>query len=669
MNSKRRIPASTHVRCWHNRILTAVLVITIGGLKTAGAAPIIVTNYLDSGAGSLRAAVSQANTTGGADTITFAAGIDGLITLTTGAMTISDNLTIEGPGALLLAISGNDSSRIFVVNNTVSLTLRDLTIRNGKSPAGTASSGGGLSSSGGILTLERCAVTQNAAVATTGASGGGISISSGSLTLTDCSLTGNSASAGTVASGSAIGCDSSTVSIQNCTVAGNSCTAGTLIEGAIKGTNAVITADHLTYAANTASAAFLNGIQLGSGTLNASSCLFASGSGPVFSSGTLHSVGHNLVNDSSSGWVNGVNGDIVGVDPKIGTLGFYGGQTQTVPLLADSPAIDAADPANPLTVDQRGFPIVGCGADIGAFEFQTAPDDDGDGVINCLDLCANTPSCAQVNVGGCPLDSDNDGVADGCDSCPGTLAGDPVDANGCSTADEDGDGVLNDADKCRGTPACAKTRVDSSGCSTDADGDGLFDGCDKCPGSNDLTDTDGDGIPDCLDPCPNVGDTDSDGVQDCKDLCPADPLKIAPGACGCGHIDADTDGDGNPDCLDPCPNIGDTDGDGVQDCQDGCPNDPQKLGPGMCGCGNSDTNTDGDGVADCLDTCPSDPLKTAPGACGCGVADVDSDGNGIPDCLESGSVKSPSCGRGLAPSILLMVSAFLALGRRRCSGA
>ena len=39
-------------------------------------------------------------------------------------------------------------------------------------------------------------------------------------------------------------------------------------------------------------------------------------------------------------------------------------------------------------------------------------DEDGDGVINLEDLCANTPTGAAVNESGCPLDSDNDGVPD-----------------------------------------------------------------------------------------------------------------------------------------------------------------------------------------------------------------------------------------------------------------
>jgi hypothetical protein len=145
----------------------------------------------------------------------------------------------------------------------------------------------------------------------------------------------------------------------------------------------------------------------------------------------------------------------------------------------------------------------------------------------------------------------------------------------------------------------------------------------------------------------NSTDTDNDGTADCADGCPNDPLKIAPGICGCGVADMDSDSDGTVDCNDACPNdplkiapgicgcgVADTDSDvdGVVDCQDGCPNDPNKIEPGACGCGFADTDTDNDGTADCNDGCPSDPLKIAPGACGCGVPDTDSDGDGTANC-------------------------------------
>ena len=178
-------------------------------------------------------------------------------------------------------------------------------------------------------------------------------------------------------------------------------------------------------------------------------------------------------------------------------------------------------------------------------------------------------------------------------------------------------------------------------------------------------DADADGTPDCSDECPNdplkvapgvcgcgVSDVDSDGdgAANCIDGCPNDPLKLSAGVCGCGVSDVDSDGDGTANCIDGCPNDPlklapgvcgcgvsdvDSDGDGVADCNDGCPTDPLKLSAGVCGCGVSDVDSDGDGVADCNDGCPNDPLKLAPGVCGCGVSDVDSDGDGVANCLDN----------------------------------
>src|SRR6516165_3699459 len=72
-----------------------------------------VTNNLDSGAGSLRADIAAAQS---GDTINFAPRLDGqTITLTSGYLAISNNLTIQGPGASLLTISGNHLSQVFHV--------------------------------------------------------------------------------------------------------------------------------------------------------------------------------------------------------------------------------------------------------------------------------------------------------------------------------------------------------------------------------------------------------------------------------------------------------------------------------------------------------------------------------------------------------------------------
>lgn len=134
-------------------------------------------------------------------------------------------------------------------------------------------------------------------------------------------------------------------------------------------------------------------------------------------------------------------------------------------------------------------------------------------------------------------------------------------------------------------------------------------------------DMDGDGVPDDIDNCPETPnpdqlDLDGDGAGDACDECLDDPFKIEPGICGCGESDSDGDGDGTPDCIDDCPN------------------DPGKIEPGICGCGVSDSDGDGDGTPDCFDSCPNDPLKIEPGICGCGVADIDGDGDGTPDCFD-----------------------------------
>ena len=58
-------------------------------------------------------------------------------------------------------------------------------------------------------------------------------------------------------------------------------------------------------------------------------------------------------------------------------------------------------------------------------------DTDGDGVLDGIDKCPNTPKGATVDATGCPKDSDSDGVFDGIDKCPGTAAGLKVDSDGC----------------------------------------------------------------------------------------------------------------------------------------------------------------------------------------------------------------------------------------------
>ena len=156
-----------------------------------------VTNLDDSGDGSLRAAIASANDPllhPGADEIVFAPGLRGTITLTGGELAITDALTIDGPGAGTLAVSGNDVSRVFRVGASVAATIEDLTITRGL----THTPGGGILNQG-ILTLEDDVVSSNQVVGDLGQTvgGGGIAnINGATLTIRDSTFRDNRARGG-----------------------------------------------------------------------------------------------------------------------------------------------------------------------------------------------------------------------------------------------------------------------------------------------------------------------------------------------------------------------------------------------------------------------------------------------------------------------------------------
>jgi hypothetical protein len=93
---------------------------------SAHSAELSVTTLNDSGPGSLREAIDGAAPN---DMITI--GVQGTITLSSGALEIGENLTIEGPGAKRLTISGNHTSRVFVILNTAAATISGITISDG----------------------------------------------------------------------------------------------------------------------------------------------------------------------------------------------------------------------------------------------------------------------------------------------------------------------------------------------------------------------------------------------------------------------------------------------------------------------------------------------------------------------------------------------------------
>ena len=135
-----------------------------GGLALApqagAATTFTVTNTADSGAGSLRQAIADANNNAGADIIVFDASAAGTITLTTGDLDIFDDVTITGLGAADSIISGNNNSRIFSMydEGARTISISGLTLTDGSS-----TTGGALYSKGIDLTLSGVVITGNEA--------------------------------------------------------------------------------------------------------------------------------------------------------------------------------------------------------------------------------------------------------------------------------------------------------------------------------------------------------------------------------------------------------------------------------------------------------------------------------------------------------------------------
>src|SRR6202021_2601567 len=112
------------------------------------------------------------------------------------------------------------------------------------------------------------------------------------------------------------------------------------------------------------------GIARNTGTLTLANSILAYTSGGANGSGTLLDAGYNISSDSFASLTN--SHSINSTDPKLDVIGYNGGYTLTVPLLAGSPAINAGNPTNTPPQDERGYYRNGS-PDIGAYEYNGAP--------------------------------------------------------------------------------------------------------------------------------------------------------------------------------------------------------------------------------------------------------------------------------------------------------
>ncbi|NVN97713.1 MAG: hypothetical protein HXX17_00180, partial [Geobacteraceae bacterium] len=313
------------------------------------AAPRTVTSNADSGSGSLRDAIANANP---GDVITFDAGLSGQTINLASTLNINKDQTINGPGAANLTISGGGTTRIFQVSGTTVFTLQNLTLANGA-----ATSGGALiDNAAATTTISGCLFSSNTATN----SGGAIS-ASGVMTISDTLFSGNSA----ITKGGAIFNNNATLSLTNVTLSGNSAANGGGFYNAF-GTATIVNG---TIAANSA-AAQGGGIDVLAGIVNLKNSIVANNTAPgaadIF--GTVISQDYNLVRDVTGAIITGTTiHNLTGSDPKLGSLANNSGPTFTMALLFGSPAIDAGTCTGAPTADQRGM-TRGSACDMGAYE-------------------------------------------------------------------------------------------------------------------------------------------------------------------------------------------------------------------------------------------------------------------------------------------------------------
>jgi hypothetical protein len=439
---------------------------------------------LGDGVTSLREAVLITNILDGHDTIQFAESLHGqTISLSAGELAITDALTIVGPGGNLIVIDATASddtpdlndrqgNRIFNINdgdvlsaievsvsgvsltggdtegnggailNVESLTLSDVNISSNYATG----NGGGVYNNTGSLTVGRSNFLSNI----TTADGGGIYSTGGNLTVDSSTFSGNIAD-----NGGGLFSQNDIADIANSTFSGNTALqdgGGLFLDPANAGTASI---RHSTIALNDALTG--GGIAVDpdavDGTVSLDHTIVARNSlaMPVATPRDIRGAvqaRYSLIGNNTGASITAIVGNLIGtsnspINPLLGELNYWGGTTQTHPLLVGSPAIDAGDAsADELESvpdeDQRGDGFeriengLGSGAriDIGAYEVQSGTitgykwnDLDGDGEWD-------QPSEPALPGWIIFLDTNNNGALDAVESWTIT------DANGAYSFDE-----------------------------------------------------------------------------------------------------------------------------------------------------------------------------------------------------------------------------------------
>jgi CSLREA domain-containing protein len=408
------------------RVVSSIIgVLVTVAAQVASAATIIVNTRADNLTGgdgqcTLREALANVNAaadttsgdctagTGAGDTVAFNLRLRAKIRLKLGELVIGHDVTITGPTAGSLHVSGRRASRIFHIAAGTTASLSNLTLEkgwplnrarvSGLDPGGALlnegaltltnctlannkSLEGGAVSNSGTMTLINCTLKNNKAMV----GGGGID-NAGTTTLTNCALTGNVAFTGPVGGhlGGGISNDG-TMSLTNCALNGNSGSQGGGIyneAGTMNLTNCTLKGNYarwapgggimnisaltLTNCTISRNKAYTGQDSLGGGgiwqnselspatTIVTNTIIALNGKAQDCGGDRPTSNGHNLDSDGTCFTSGGT--DLVNTDPLLAPLANYGGPTKTLALCLGaglpsrsctgaSPAIDAGDDA------------------------------------------------------------------------------------------------------------------------------------------------------------------------------------------------------------------------------------------------------------------------------------------------------------------------------------
>ena len=247
--------------------------------------------------------------------------------------------------------------------------------------------------------------------------GSGI-VNSGILTVINSSISNSSGGdGGGIYNGGTLTLSNSTISNNHADFDG----------GGIYNIEGTITLNNVTLADNS-SGNRGGGLYVQSGNVTAHNSILARNTAANFGPdcvGEIVTSDHNIIGDTSACSFTPGNGDLPGLDPRLGPLQDNGGSTLTHALLSGSPAIDAGDPAgctdqngNLLSTDQRGVTRPqGSRCDIGAIEFDgTSQPPSNDNFANA-EVITSLPFSATVDNTNATLEPGEPG---GCEPVNGT---------------------------------------------------------------------------------------------------------------------------------------------------------------------------------------------------------------------------------------------------------